>query len=160
MRRRSDRGFSVLELMIVLSIAAMLLRIALPTYTNLVRNARAAQIASDFNTVRAAAFAYHAATNGWPTECGTGVVPPELVGYLPHAFSFAKSNYSLDWENWVLPNGTPQYPSTQVMLGISVSTPDANLGNRVVNLLGRNCAHYTMNDSYTFLISSTVDGAP
>ena len=157
---RRDRGFSVLELMIVLSIVGLLLRIALPTYTNLVRNARAAQVASDFNTLRAAAFAYHAASNGWPGESGTGVMPPELKGYLPRGFSFTKTNYSLDWENWVLPNGTPQYPSSQVMLGISVSTPDAALGHRVVQLLGQNCAHYTMNDSYTFVISSTIDGAP
>jgi len=160
MRRSPSRGFSLVELMIVLMIVGILLRLSLPAYNNLVRNARAAQVAADFNTVRAAAFAYHAATNAWPPESGTGVVPPTLVTYLPPGFSFVKSTYSLDWENWVLPAGTPQYPSTQVMLGISVSTTDSKLGNSVVSILGQNTAHYTMNTSYTFVISSTLDGAP
>jgi len=160
MKRSSSRGFSLVELMIVLMIIGILIRITIPAYNNLVRNARAAQVAADFNTVRAAAFAYHAATSAWPPESGTGVVPPTLVTYLPPGFSFAKSTYSLDWENWILPSGTPQYPSTQVMLGISVSTSDPKLGNSVVSILGNNCAHYTMNDSYTFVISSTLDGSP
>jgi prepilin-type N-terminal cleavage/methylation domain-containing protein len=160
MNRSTSRGFSLVELMIVLTIVGILLRIALPTYNNMVRNARAAAIAGDFNTVRAAAFAYHAVTNAWPAESATGAVPAVLVPYLPKGYSFVKPTYQLDWENWVLPNGTPQYPSSQVMLGISISTTDSKLGNTVVSILGNNTTHYTMNDSYTFLISSTVDGAP
>ena len=91
---------------------------------------------------------------------GSRAQPPTMVNYLPPGFSFVKPTYSLDWENWVLPAGTPQYPSTQIMLGISVSTTDSKLGNSVVSILGRNGAHYTMNNSYTFVISSTIDGAP
>ncbi|MBI1799108.1 MAG: prepilin-type N-terminal cleavage/methylation domain-containing protein [Candidatus Eisenbacteria bacterium] len=160
MNRANARGFSLIELMMVVTIAGILLRIALPAYSNLVRNARAAQAVGDFNTVRAAAFSYHTVTNAWPREYATGKTPPELVPYLPRGYTFVKSKYSLDWENWVLPRGTPRYPATQVMLGVSVSTTDAKLGNTVVSVLGKSAAHYTMNNSYTFVISSTLDGAP
>jgi prepilin-type N-terminal cleavage/methylation domain-containing protein len=160
MKRRSSKGFTLVELAIVATIIGILLRIGLPAYANFVRNARAAQAIGDFNAIRAAAFAYHASTNGWPPEYATGVIPTELVTYLPRNFSFVKPYYSMDWEYWVLPNGTPSNPASGVMLGISVNTADASLGRRVQSILGGSMGHYSSGNSYTFVISSTADGAP
>ncbi len=153
-------GFVLIELVIALTIIGIMLRITLPSYQRMLRNARAAQVIGDFNVIRAATFAYNAETNTWPKEYATGKSPTELTPYLPAGYAFKKARYQMDWENWILPSGLPKNPATKVLLGISVNTTDKALGNTVVSLLGKTAASYTIGNSYTFLILSTANGAP
>lgn len=155
MSRGKEHGFTLIELVTVVSIVSLLLELSVPFGLHFIRNARAAQILEDFTTVRAAALLYNADTNAWPAEADAGVTPGMLVPYLPRGFSFTRSSYTLDWENWVLPEGTPRYPATKILVAVSLSTADPELGRAVMNLLAWNSVWYTMGDRYTFLIVGT-----
>jgi prepilin-type N-terminal cleavage/methylation domain-containing protein len=150
--RCQRRGFSLIELTIVLLIVATLAALAMPAYKSMLVRARAAKVVGDFNTVRVAVFNYYADHNTWPPDNYPGIVPPELKAYLPSDFTFDHDRYELDWENWVLPDGMPMHPETHVLLGISVVTQDEALAGRVVGLLGKGMAHFTLSDNYTFVL--------
>jgi prepilin-type N-terminal cleavage/methylation domain-containing protein len=150
---RSHRaGFTLIELTIALFIVATLAALALPTYRSMIVKARAAKVVGDFNTVRVAVFNYYADHDAWPPDNYPGIVPPQLVAYLPANFTFNRDGYQLDWENWSLPDGTPTHPGTHVLLGISITTTDTVLAAAIIDLLGRTTAHYTLDDNYTFVI--------
>lgn len=152
-RPRSHRpGFTLIELTIALFIVATLAALAMPTYHRMIVKARAAKVLGEFNTIRVAAFNYFTEHNEWPPDQEPGNIPPELITYLPSNFTFRHGDYELDWENWILPDGTPKHPETHVLLGISVTTQDQYLAAAVLDLLGKNTAHYTLNDNYTFVI--------
>ena len=54
-RRRSRRGFSLIELMTVMAVIGLLAALGIPRYRDMKRRAYSANIMSDFNTVRVAA---------------------------------------------------------------------------------------------------------
>ena len=62
------RGFSLIELLTVMAVIALLAAIALPRYRDMKRRAYSANIVSDFNTVRVAAYNYFADNNTYPPE--------------------------------------------------------------------------------------------
>lgn len=150
----SRAGFALVELMIVVMLIAILARIALPAYQGLVLQARAAQALGDINAVRLAAFSYNVETGRWPPDVNRGIVPPELEPYLNDGFSFDREGYRLDWDNWMLPDGTPRHSDTNVLLGISVATQDAALGQALLNLVGDAIARYTISEHYTFILAA------
>lgn len=95
---------------------------------------------------------YHADRHAWPVDAYAGQVPSGLDGYLPEGYAFVRAGYRLDWENWALPSGLPLSPSGGVLLGISIVTEDAELGQAVLELLGSANANYHLGDTYTFVI--------
>ncbi|WP_348270124.1 prepilin-type N-terminal cleavage/methylation domain-containing protein [Edaphobacter paludis] len=56
--RRSEQGFTLLELMIVMVVIGLLAAIAIPSYTNNIRNAREAVLKEDLHTMRTAIDSY------------------------------------------------------------------------------------------------------
>ena len=148
------RGFTLVELLVVVLIVALLAGIALPMYKQVVLRARAASVVGTMNAVRLAAYEYNADTGEWPADLGPGQRPPELEPYLGDSYLFEGDGYQLDWENWELPGGTPKHPETGVLLGISMTTTNETLGAALENLLGSNTAHYTLGDNYTFIIAA------
>jgi prepilin-type N-terminal cleavage/methylation domain-containing protein len=145
-------GFTLLELMVVVLVVGILARLALPAYQGLVLKARAAEALGDINAIRVAAYAYNADTNRWPPDVNRGVVPPELVPYLGDGFTFDREHYRLDWDNWMLPDGSPRYPDLGVLVGVSITTTNEALGNALIGLLGENTVQYTINEHYTFFV--------
>ncbi len=145
-------GFGLLELMIVIMIVGIIARIAMPVYQNLVLRARAAEALAQIDAIRLAAFTYNSQTGQWPADTDLGVVPPELGPYLGEEFSFVQSGYDLDWDHWTLPDGTPGHSGTDVLLGVSVATANAALGEALVSLVGDSAARFTIEGHYTFII--------
>lgn len=143
----------MVELAVVVLVVGILARIAMPAYHNIVYRARAAAALGDLETIRLAAFEYNTDTGGWPADRYPGEVPPELEPYLGEGFTFDREHYQLDWENWILPDGTPKHPNTGVLLGVSITTSDPHLGGALEALVGTQ-AHYTLNSNYTFIIAS------
>jgi general secretion pathway protein G len=56
--RTAEQGFTLLELMIVMVIIALLAAIAIPSYTNNIRNAKEAVLKEDLHTMRVAIDSY------------------------------------------------------------------------------------------------------
>ena len=56
--RHSEQGFTLLELMIVMVVIGLLAAIAIPSYTNNIRNAREAVLKEDLHTMRTAIDSY------------------------------------------------------------------------------------------------------
>ncbi len=135
----------------VVMIVSILARLALPAYQGLVLKARAAEALGDINAIRVAAYAYNADTNSWPADVNRGTLPPELEPYLGEGFSFDREHYRLDWDNWIMPDGSPQN-SSGVLVGVSMVTDNEALGDALIELLGGNTAQYTISEHYTFVV--------
>ena len=154
MSRANRPGFSLVEATVVVLFLGILARIAAPAYLQVAHRARAAAALGDINTVRLAAYEYNLDTNEWPADVNPGIVPPELEPYLGETFTFEREHYQLDWENWVMPDGSPRHPSTGVLLGVSLVTSDEQLGAALEEVVGTETAHYTLGDNYTFIIAA------
>ena len=148
MSRRRD-GFTIIELMMVMIVIGLLAGLAVLKYVDLRHRARAAQVAADLETVRLAAYGAWYEHNAWPSETGAGQVPADLAPYLPTNFSFAKPEYTLDWENFVPPGGGP---SGGMQLGVVVSGTSARLQKTLQQTLGNKMPFVVAGSTLTFII--------
>jgi type II secretory pathway pseudopilin PulG len=118
------------------SIVGILAGLAIPNMRNMTFRARATSVAADLEVLRVATLTFNGDAHTWPAESPAGVVPPELVGYLPEGFSFDRNGYQLDYENLSFPTGLPGDPNTTQLIGASVTATDDRLSNAIVELLG------------------------
>ncbi len=130
-------GFTLVELLVTAAIVGILAGLAIPNMKTILLRARATELAGDMDVVRVATQNYNGSTHTWPAETSAGTVPPELTPFLPDGYSFMRDGYELDYENWSLPGGLPGDPGTHTLIGISVVVADPNLGNALVELLGK-----------------------
>jgi prepilin-type N-terminal cleavage/methylation domain-containing protein len=79
---RDCRGFSIVELAVVVSIMSMIGSIAMPTFQRLTLNTRAAAAANDLRVFAAAFQTQAQQAGGFPPEAGIGVMPPLMRGAL------------------------------------------------------------------------------
>ena len=147
--RRS--AFTLIELVWAMTIIAIMSGIVLPKLNDLTRRAKATRIVADFDAVRLAVLQYNADSLSYPPEVGAGVAPSGLSAYLGSTFKWVKPDYTLDYDNWVLPNGLPRHPNTHILIGISVKTTDPKLGQMAMALVG-NQPKFTVGSKYTFVI--------
>ncbi len=72
MRRKgilsNQRGFTLLEMLIVISIAGVLAAVAVPRFTNSIALANTARIQSDLQVLNSAIVLYQAEKGEWPTK--------------------------------------------------------------------------------------------
>ncbi|MDX1645619.1 MAG: type II secretion system protein [Longimicrobiales bacterium] len=128
-------GFSLIELLMAVSIVGILAGLAIPNLRSMTYRARATEVAADLEVVRVATQQFNADGFTWPAEVSTGVVPPELEEYLPANFSFQGNGYELDYERFesvVLPGD----PSTNQLIAVAVTADTDELSNAIVELLG------------------------
>lgn len=156
-RTRSERGFSLVELLIVLCILSLLLRMSLPAYAATQRNARAAQAVGDFEVIKAAAFAQYEATGSFPPEGSSGVVPDGMAQFLPKDYSFHHRDYQIDWESWVVSDTSSHTMGS--LVAVRFAFPDEKLGLTVLRMLGGNCTHWSAGDSHTFVVQNSLESA-
>lgn len=146
MKRRA--GFTLIELIIVMIIIGLLASISILKYIDLTRTARSAEVAGAFAVIRLAAYNYEADNNNqWPADVGPGVIPPELVPYLPGGFVFGGRDYTLDWENFTSGGGGAGF-----LLGITCTSTDAALAAKLVQVLGNQAPYYVVGNSLTYMI--------
>lgn len=149
-RRRA--GFTIIELLVVVSVVGILASVALPKFRDVQRRARATQLLGDFDVLRHAALSFYVDSGYFPPEAGRAAVPRNLRRYLPAGFIMAKPHWTMDYENWQLQKRL-RFMKTGVAVGVSFTTAsDQALGATAMRLAG-NRPGYTMGRKYTFLIS-------
>ena len=83
---RSTRGFTILELSIVVAIISVVLAFAIPLARQLLLGARIAAVENDLRIFAAAFSAYAQERGDWPPADGSpGVVPSAMAGFLNEA---------------------------------------------------------------------------
>lgn len=154
---RSAAGFTLIEAMVVLCVLSILVRVGIPAYDAVRREAIASQALGDFNAVRAGVVAQFEATGSYPADAPSGSVPGGLRSFLPADFSFRRPAYELDWENYTVPDTTESGVSQGQVLALTVTARDATTGLEILRQLGANCSHWSVGDSHTFVMFSSVE---
>ncbi len=147
--RRDRRGFTFIEMLIVMIVLGVLASLGILKYIDLKHRAVSAEAIADLQAVRLAAYSAWYETGGWPVETGAGTVPAGLTPYLSTGFSFSKPAYTLDWENFVPPNGGP---SAGMQLGVVLTSSNARLTTALAQSLGSKAPFFVVGGNLTFVI--------
>ena len=93
------RGWTMIELLIVIVVLGLLSSLAVLKYIDLSRTAFAAKIVGEFTTVRLAAYNYEADHNNqWPGDQGPGIFLP--TGWIDHRAQFGAVGVALPSMGW------------------------------------------------------------
>ncbi len=119
------RGFTLVELMVVVTIIGILARIAIPKYQQVRLRARAAAMISELNVIRGAAYQAYENNGVWPAETGTGKVPAAMKSLLRNGFSFTpEPGVRYDWRLAGMSGGNPARATANATMGMGISTTD------------------------------------
>ena len=147
--RRDERGFTFIELLVVIIVIGVLATLGVLKYIDLRHRALSAQAVSDFEAIRLAAYGAWYETGVWPAEADAGAMPPGLAPYLVTGFSFDKDEYTLDWENFVPPGGGP---SGGMQLGVVLTSTNSRLTNALAQNLGSKAPFFVVGGNLTYVI--------
>ena len=154
----SDRGFTLVELAIVMVVVAILAGVAIPGYFGLVSNTRAAQAVADLQAIRAAVYLTYGDNGKWPTESQAGVIPDGISSNLPKNFSFTNQWYTLDYDNWIPLHQQGTAPTgTSTAIGVSIICRDPRLLTRVEGLI-KNARFFPVSKTKYILEIATLNG--
>lgn len=126
------RGFTIIELLMTMTILSLLAGLAMPKYHELRNRATATQAIAALSVVRHAAFAYNEATGQWAPGGNAGVAPSGLAPYLPDGFGFSQPDFDLAWSHSSWLSGGQEQSAQMVQL----FTHDAAVCDQVSHLLG------------------------
>ena len=155
MTRRNQRraGFSLIELLLAVSIVGILSGLAIPNLRNVMARAQATQIAGDIDVVQVATNQFNADQFTWPAEVAQGVTPPGLDDFLPDGFSFIGQGYQMDYER-LSPIVVPGDPNTTQLIAVAVVIDTDELSNALVEMLGSSIL-YSVGRKHTFMIAGS-----
>lgn len=155
MRRR--KGFSIVELLVVMTIIGILVRIAMPRYGYIRKQALSRAAIADVRVIRDASLNYHQDRGGWPTETGPGQTPPGLAQYLPQGFQFDRGTYEIDFESWPgsSPSGGPGGGGT--LIGVAINTTDPELAAELRKLGASGLPYFVSGTKTTFVLDGLAN---
>ncbi|MDH5804081.1 MAG: type II secretion system GspH family protein [Gemmatimonadota bacterium] len=93
----NEKGFSLIELLVVLTIIAIIANLALPRAHDARTRAQAAAIVADIGVIRQAALAHYAEEDDFPSSGKWGEVPSQMANNLPSGFEFERHGMSYRW---------------------------------------------------------------
>ena len=143
------RGFSLIELLIVMLVIGVLAGLGLLKYIDLRHRAMSAAAIADLEAVRLAGYSAFYETGVWPADAGAGTTPAGMAPYLATNFTFAKPEYTLDWENFVPPGGGP---SGGMQLGVVLTSSNNRLTQSLIKHLGTKAPFFVVGGNLTYVI--------
>jgi prepilin-type N-terminal cleavage/methylation domain-containing protein len=100
MMKRNNKGFTLVELMVVLLIIGILVAIAIPIYNKTQENAQKRACQSNLRTLDGAAAQYYAANETWPGNVND-LVNNTYIKTAPKCPANTNANYDWDSTNHV-----------------------------------------------------------
>lgn len=131
-----------------MAVIGLLAALSIPRYHDMKRRAYSANVVSDFNTVRVAAYNYFADNATYPPDGSAGAPPPSLIPYLPRGFTFANPNYTLDYDVWPSP-----FDPTQLVVGVTVTSDDQQLVNMIARNIQSGGLGINVGNGYTYIFA-------
>ena len=135
MNLKTTKGFTIVELLIVIVVIAILAAISIVAYTGVQENSRNTQRVSNAKTVIDAANAYYAEKGEWPTAAqlgsyGTVKISTEVAGKLTNAVTASADNKDeIDYT----PGASGAAPSIRYYVK-PIRNPNCNAGVQSVTL--------------------------
>ena len=122
-RCKKARGFALIEVLIAMTIVAILINIAIPSYQSIRSRARGAAVVGDINAIETAAFDFFSRTGSFPPTA-FGSVPSGMAESLPSGFTFSDGETTYGWV-------TIDFPGINI-IGPIVSNPNPEIMARVL----------------------------
>ena len=124
---RNVRGFTIIELLIVMTIIGIVASIAIPSSIDARRRATAQRIIGDFTVIRQAAYDQFADNDSYPRNGRWGQVPPRFVPSLPEGFQFSASGVTYRWRRWGTATGLVRNARARAIIGLQIRSNDRAL---------------------------------
>ncbi len=150
-RRRA--GFTLIEILVAMTIVAILAGIVVPKTGDFIKRAKATAIGGNIDVIHNALSSYYTDSLDYPPSAAMGQVPPGLQPYLPLNLPFVTPDYQLEYSRWKLTTAIGGYAAGETVVGITVSTSDARLGELLAAHLSL-APHFQVGNEYTFLIDA------
>ena len=82
MYSKTKRGFTLIEILITVSIVGLLAAMAIPTFIKVTTKSKITSFSRDVKTLANASETYIMESGIWPPDTTTGIFPNELAGYF------------------------------------------------------------------------------
>ena len=124
MKRCNDaRGFTLVEVLVAMTIVAIMVNIAIPAYQSIKFRAQGAAVVGDVGAIETAAFDFFARTGSFPPTA-FGSVPAGLEESLPSGFTFLNGETTYGWITIDIPGAR--------IIGPIISNPNPEIMTRVL----------------------------
>ena len=80
--KRQQRGFTLIEIMVVVAIVSILAVLALPSSQRALKRAKASRFINDLRVLNGAFEQYRFENKAWPPEADPQEAPPKMIPYL------------------------------------------------------------------------------
>ncbi|MBN1673817.1 MAG: type II secretion system protein [Kiritimatiellae bacterium] len=127
------RGFTLVEIMIVVAIIGLLSAMAIPSFVKSRRDSQITKIVSDLDTFHDAFSVYATEHGKHPPPAGVGAFPPEMTGYIREK-DWAAGVITGGTYGWIFLNAVSQYviyvdagPDPVIMQEVDARLDDGDL---------------------------------
>jgi len=141
------RGFTFIEMLIVMIVIGILTGIAVLRFIDLRNHATATSVIGDLGAIRLGAYNYWADHDAFPPEAAAGAMPTGLESYMRGNFSFARPQYTLDWENY---QGGSGLGGMQV--GVLVSSSNSGLMAALARRASGGLPYFIAGNTVAFIV--------